>query len=463
VSDDDSFSGRVRRYAQVSTAIGGLAARLAGERYLGLTVDRGRHAAELKAALGGIKGPLMKVAQLLATIPEALPKEYVEELVQLQANAPAMGWPFVKRRMAGELGTDWQRRFRVFDRTAARAASLGQVHRAEALDGTVLACKLQYPDMASAVEADLRQLKIAMGLYERYDRAVTTAEIHAEIADRLREELDYQREAAHMRLYGDILRDEPGIAVPQPIPELSTRRLLTMTWLDGAPILDTAEAPIARRNQIALRMFRVWYVPFYRYGVIHGDPHLGNYTVAPGTSLNLLDFGCVRVFSAPFVRGVIDLYHALERDDRDLAVHAYRSWGFGNLSTEMIEVLNRWARFVYGPLLDDRARLIQEKSNGVDGASVVESVHRDVRRLGGVRPPREFVFMDRAAVGLGSVFMHLKAEINWHRLFHELIEDFDETALAARQHGALSSAGVPFSVEPKDQHPDRRRRRRPRL
>jgi len=463
VSDDDSFSGRVRRYAQVSTAIGGLAARLAGERYLGLTVDRGRHAAELKAALGGIKGPLMKVAQLLATIPEALPKEYVEELVQLQANAPAMGWPFVKRRMAGELGTDWQRRFRVFDRTAARAASLGQVHRAEALDGTVLACKLQYPDMASAVEADLRQLKIAMGLYERYDRAVTTAEIHAEIADRLREELDYQREAAHMRLYGDILRDEPGIAVPQPIPELSTRRLLTMTWLDGAPILDTAEAPIARRNQVALRMFRVWYVPFYRYGVIHGDPHLGNYTVAPGTTLNLLDFGCVRVFSAPFVRGVIDLYHALERDDRDLAVHAYRSWGFGNLSTEMIEVLNRWARFVYGPLLDDRARLIQEKSNGVDGASVVESVHRDVRRLGGVRPPREFVFMDRAAVGLGSVFMHLKAEINWHRLFHELIEDFDETALAARQHGALSSAGVPFSVEPKDQHPDRRRRRRPRL
>ena len=81
-----------------------------------------------------------------------------------------------------------------------------------ALDGTALACKLQYPDMASAVEADLRQLKLAMGLYERYDRAVTTAEIHAEIADRLREELDYEREAAHMRLYGAILQDEPGVA-----------------------------------------------------------------------------------------------------------------------------------------------------------------------------------------------------------------------------------------------------------
>jgi len=437
----------MRRYAQVSTAMGGLAARLAGERYFGLNLDRERHAAELKAALGGIKGPLMKVAQLLATIPDGLPKEYVQELTQLQANAPAMGWPFVRRRMAGELGTDWETRFRDFAKTAARAASLGQVHRATALDGRPLACKLQYPDMASAVEADLRQLKFAMSLYERYDRAVTTAEIHAEIADRLREELDYRREAAHMRLYGEILRGEPGVAVPIPLPDLSTRRLLTMIWLDGSPILDAARTTsLAERNEIAQRMFRIWYVPFYYYGVIHGDPHLGNYTVAPDRTVNLLDFGCIRVFHASFVRGVIDLYHALQRDDRDLAVHAYRSWGFGNLSREMIEVLNRWALFVYGPLLDDRKRLIQEKRSGAYGASVAESVHRDIRRLGGVRPPREFVFMDRAAIGLGSVFMHLKAEINWYRLFHELIDDFDEAVLVARQTSALAAAGVPVPV-----------------
>jgi predicted unusual protein kinase regulating ubiquinone biosynthesis (AarF/ABC1/UbiB family) len=443
MTDDNTLRGRVKRYAQVSTAMAGLGARLAGERYLGIAVDRGRHAADLKAALGGIKGPLMKVAQLLATIPDALPKEYVDELIQLQANAPAMGWPFVRRRLAGELGPGWQDCFCSFEKTAARAASLGQVHRAVALDGTPLACKLQYPDMASAVEADLRQLKLAMSLYERYDRAVGTAEIHAEIAERLREELDYRREAAHMRLYGAILAGEPKVAVPRPYRELSTSRLLTMTWLDGAPILETAKAPFARRNEIALRMFRVWYVPFYHYGIIHGDPHLGNYTVAPDGTVNLLDFGCIRVFRASFVRGVIDLYHALERGDRNLAVAAYRRWGFGDLSAEMIEVLNRWALYVYGPLLDDRARRIQEKGNGADGAAVVESVHRDIRRLGGVRPPREFVFMDRAAVGLGSLFLHLKAEINWHRLFNKLIEDFDEAALAARQRAALEAAGVP--------------------
>ena len=448
MTDEDNFIGRARRYARVGSAMGGLAARLAGERYLGITVDRERHAADLKAALGGIKGPLMKVAQLLATIPEALPEEYVRELIQLQANAPAMGWPFVRRRMAGELGPDWETKFRHFERVAARAASLGQVHRATAIDGTPLACKLQYPEMASAVEADLRQLKLAMGLYERYDRAVSTADIHAEIGARLREELDYAREAAHMRLYGEILKDESGVAVPRPIAGLSTKRLLTMTWLEGAPILDMTKAPLAVRNEIALRMFRVWYVPFYYYGVIHGDPHLGNYTVAPDHTVNLLDFGCVRVFPASFVKGVIDLYHALERDDRELAVSAYRRWGFGNLTHEMIDVLNRWAAFVYGPLLDDRARMIQEKASGAkrrpDGRNLVDSVHSDIRRLGGIAPPRAFVFMDRAAVGLGSVFLHLRARVNWHRLFHELIDDFDEGALARRQRAALKRAGVPL-------------------
>jgi predicted unusual protein kinase regulating ubiquinone biosynthesis (AarF/ABC1/UbiB family) len=446
VSDEDSLGGRVRRYARVGSAMGGLAARLAGERYLGVPINRERHAADLKAALGGIKGPLMKVAQLLATIPDALPDEYVRELIQLQADAPAMGWPFVRRRMTGELGPDWQARFTSFEHAAARAASLGQVHRAAALDGTALACKLQYPEMESAVEADLRQLRLAMGLYERYDRTVATGEIHAEIAARLREELDYQREAAHMRLYGAILNDEPGVAVPRPIADLSTKRLLTMTWLDGAPLLEVAaKAPLAVRNQIALRMFRVWYVPFYFYGVIHGDPHLGNYTVAPDHSVNLLDFGCVRVFPASFVNGVIDLYHALERDDRELAVAAYRAWGFGELSNDMIAVLNRWAAFVYGPLLDDRPRMIQERrrAGNDDGRSLVDDVHRDIRRLGGIAPPRAFVFMDRAAVGLGSVFLHLKAKVNWHRLFHELIDDFDEQRLAARQQQALAAAGVP--------------------
>ena len=442
--DDDSLPGRVRRYARVSTAMGGLAARLAGERYLGIEIDRSRHAAELTRALGGIKGPLMKVAQLLATIPNALPQEYARELASLQSNAPPMGWPFVKRRMASELGENWEQRFKSFEHDAARAASLGQVHRAVAKDGRLLACKLQYPDMGSAVEADLSQLKFFLSLYERYDRAVTTDEIHAEIGERLREELDYEREAAHMRLYRLMLASEKGVTIPEPVPELSTARLLTMTWIEGTQLLEAAKRPLAERNEIARNMFRAWYVPFYFYGVIHGDPHLGNYTVRRDNGINLLDFGCIRIFQAKFVKGVIDLYRALDTDDRDLAVSAYRSWGFGHLTNEIIDVLNRWARFIYAPLLEDRKRRIQEfEDDGIYGRDLAEDVHRQLRRLGGVKPPREFVFMDRAALGLGSVFTHLKAEINWHRLFHELIEDFAPEAMELGQKRALQAAAVP--------------------
>jgi predicted unusual protein kinase regulating ubiquinone biosynthesis (AarF/ABC1/UbiB family) len=456
VPDDDSIPGRVRRYARVSTAMGGLAARLAGERYLGIEIDRPKHAADLTRALGGIKGPLMKVAQLLATIPNALPQEYARELASLQSNAPAMGWPFVKRRMASELGADWEQRFKSFEHEAARAASLGQVHRAVAKDGTLLACKLQYPDMGSAVEADLSQLKFFLSLYERYDRAVTTDEIHTEIGERLREELDYEREAAHMRLYRLMLADEKGVTIPEPVPSLSTARLLTMTWIEGMPLLDVVKRPLAERNEIARNMFRAWYVPFYYYGVIHGDPHLGNYTVRRDNGINLLDFGCVRIFQPKFVKGVIDLYRALDTDDRDLAVAAYRSWGFGNLTNEIIDVLNRWARFIYAPLLEDRKRRIQElEEEGIYGRELAEDVHRQLRRLGGVKPPREFVFMDRAALGLGSVFTHLKAEINWHRMFHELIEDFAPESLESRQNKALAAAGVP---QAKPGKPRRKRR-----
>ncbi|MEM7173166.1 MAG: AarF/ABC1/UbiB kinase family protein [Pseudomonadota bacterium] len=440
------LSGRVKRYAKVTTSVGGLAAQVVGARFLGMSLNKEAHSSDLKAALGGLKGPLMKAAQILATIPDALPKEYAEELRQLQSNAPAMGWPFVKRRMRSELGPDWQSRFGAFERSAAAAASLGQVHRARSLDGHELACKLQYPDMLSAVEADLQQLKIMFGIYRRYDRAIDPSNIYKELAERLREELDYAREARHMQLYRTMLADEPGVQVPESFDALSTERLLTMTWLDGEPLLDfvAKTQDVSLRNEVALNMFRAWYVPFYFYGVIHGDPHLGNYSFADDGRISLLDFGCIRVFKPKFVKGVIDLYFGLLNDDQELMVEAYKTWGFTDLSNDLLEALNLWAKFLYGPLLDDRPQRILEEEGSLFGAKVANQVHQELRRLGGVRPPREFVLMDRAAVGLGSVFMHLNAEVNWHRLFHDLIDGFDIKALEKRQAAALKSCDLPL-------------------
>jgi len=448
VNEADSGStlfGEFKRFARTSGAVSGIAARVAGNRVFGIKTDRARHAEDLKTILGGLKGPMMKVAQILTTIPDALPEEYAKELAQLQANAPAMGWVFVRRRMAAELGPDWEAKFRSFGHEAAAAASLGQVHRAMLPDGRDVACKLQYPDMASTVEADLRQLKLAMAVYKRMDNAIHQEDIYVELATRLREELDYQREAAQARLYTLMLEGQPDIVIPTPVPEFSTRRLLTMTWLTGTGMqawLDT-DPPLEARNRIARALFRAWYVPFYRYGVIHGDPHLGNYQVNPEGGINLLDFGAIRVFGSNFVAGVIELFNAIRDNDDEHAHHAYKIWGFTDITKEKLDVLNDWARFLYEPLMQDRVRPIQETNDVTYGRSVAERVHEGLKRTGGIRPPREFVLMDRSAIGLGSVFLRLRAELNWQQLFHETVADFDESALEARQTAALAEAGVP--------------------
>ena len=450
-NEDNRFTARASRYARVGTNVGTVAARYAGQRLLGIEQDRDKAARDLAMALGGLKGPIMKVAQLLSTIPEALPKEYARELAQLQSQAPAMGPAFVRRRMTAELGRDWQSRFKSFELPSAASASLGQVHRAVHPDGRNLACKLQYPDMQSAVEADLNQLKFVFQLHARMEPGVDTKEIFTEIASRLREELDYDLEARHTRLYADIFADEPLIRVPEVITELSTGRLLTMNWLDGEPLLSFKEHSLEDRNQIARAMFRAWWYPFSHHGVIHGDPHLGNYTVfsqdGRPAGINLLDYGCIRSFPPTFVQGVVNLYQGLLAGDRDRVVAAYEEWGFRGLTDELIDGLTVWAKFIYGPLLDDRERTIADQTTpGEYGRREMMHVRKVLKEKGPVTVPREFVFMDRAAIGLGGVFLHLDAKLNWYRLFNETIEDFDLSTVSARQKRAFAAADVPLPV-----------------
>jgi predicted unusual protein kinase regulating ubiquinone biosynthesis (AarF/ABC1/UbiB family) len=455
------FSARAARYARVGANMSGVAARIAGARLFGLTLDRGRNATELAAALGGLKGPIMKVAQLMATIPDALPAEYAAELMKLQSEAPPMGWAFVKRRMGAELGPDWQKKFASFGHHPAAAASLGQVHRARAhgsqeaarrqheggSDGVELACKLQYPDMQSAVEADLQQLQLIFAIHRRMDPVIDTTEIAKEIGARIREELDYRREAKHVMLYRAMLAGIEQIRVPRVWPELSTGRLLTLDWLEGRRLLDHKDADLATRNRLGQAMFAAWWSSFSRFGVIHGDPHLGNYSVfddgGQPAGINLLDYGCIRIFPPKFVGGVVDLYHGLLRNDDELIVHAYETWGFKRLSRELIDILNIWARFIYGPLLEDRVRTLADGVKPSEyGRREAFRVHQALKQQGPVRVPREFVFMDRAAIGLGAVFLHLHAELNFHTLFNEAIEDYSIERVTGRQQAALAAAGL---------------------
>ncbi len=286
-----------------------------------------------------------------------------------------------------------------------------------------------------------------LSLHRRMRPAIDTREVAEEIGARLREELDYRREARHAELYRTVLADEPGIRVPDVHTDLSTRRLLTMGWLEGRRLLEFKGHDLADRNRIADTMFRAWWHPFTRVGVIHGDPHLGNYTVyeedgAPA-GINLLDYGCVRIFPPKFVTGVIELYRGLQQNDHERVVAAYEVWGFRGLKKEIIEALDIWARFIYGPLLDDRVRRIADGVSAAQyGRRQAFQVAQALKEHGPVTVPREFVFMDRAALGLGGVFIHLDAELNFHDLFNAAIEGYEERRLAERQAAALDGAGL---------------------
>lgn len=440
----DRLTGRMARFAKVGVGLGGAAATFGANRLFGSGDTEARNARALKEALGKLKGPMMKVAQMFSTIPDLLPPEFAAEMGELQANAPPMTGAFVRRRMAAELGADWRSKFAEFDLTPAAAASLGQVHRATALDGRALAMKLQYPDMQSAVESDLGQLGALMGIGRGMFPAIDTREIVEEIGARVREELDYEREAKAMALYRAFFAARGDIVVPEVVPELSTGRLLAMTWLDGRGLFAFKEASQETRNRIAKLLFEAWWTPFNRMGVMHGDPHLGNYSLAgEADRLNMLDFGCIRIFPPAFVGGVVKLFGALSTDDRAAQREAYEIWGFKGLTEDLIDTLNLWARFIYAPLLDDRVRTVADGVKPSEyGRREAFAVKQALEAKGPVTIPREFVLMDRAAIGLGSAFLHLGAEMNWRRLFEESLEGFSVEGLAQRQAAALGEVGL---------------------
>ncbi len=422
-----------KRIFKVGANVGSFLAKTATKNIFG--INNNNIPQELTEILGNLKGPIMKVAQILATIPEALPKEYAQQLSKLQAEAPSMNWLFVKRRMRAELGNNWLDHFQNFEKIANKAASLGQVHKAILKKNKrIVACKLQYPDMDSAIKADLKQLKLILKIYKQIDNSIITEEIYNELEERLIEEVDYLREAKHMNYYKSMFINNNLIKVPKTVPSLSTTKLLTMSWLEGKPLSTFFEAKSEVKNNIALNLFHAWYIPFYKYGIIHGDPHPGNYTISSdGKTLNLLDYGCIRVFKGDFVEAVIKLYFALKNNNNNLAAEAYKSWGFTKLNNDLIETLNIWALYLYGPLLENKIRNIQSHNTSSYGKELLGEVRKKLKKFGGIKPPKEFVLVDRAAIGLGSVFMRLNAKINWHLEFNKLIKDFDKNILNSKQ------------------------------
>ena len=221
-----SLFGELRRFARTSGAVGGIAARVAGERVFGIRTDRAAHAEDLQAILGGLKGPLMKVAQFLSTVPDALPAEYAEELAQLAGQRAGDGLgvrapPHGERAGAGLAAP--VRGFRPGGGGGGEPRAGASRDAARRHATSPASCNI--PTWPSTVEADLRQLRLAMAVYHRMDNAIQHEDIYTELAERLREELDYLREAAQMRLYRLMLAaTRRRASCREPIAELSHAR-----------------------------------------------------------------------------------------------------------------------------------------------------------------------------------------------------------------------------------------------
>jgi predicted unusual protein kinase regulating ubiquinone biosynthesis (AarF/ABC1/UbiB family) len=417
MDDSGSLGKRIGRVAQVTTTLGGAVIKTLGAKLSG---NSDRIPGVLTDALGRLKGPAMKVGQILAMVPGMLPDDIAESLMQLQSHAPSMGWSFVRRRMAFELGPDWQSKFSYFEKEASSAASLGQVHKAQLQTGEWVACKLQYPNMLSSIEGDLDQLRILLSLYDKAVPILDTTNIQSELNERLKEELDYRLERQMMERFHALFQESNlPVTVPKSFEDYSTDRLLTMEWHDGADLMTVKNWPMELKKRVAENLFNAWYYPLYNHGLLHGDPHFGNYRITPDGQIIMLDFGCVREFSQAFINGVHKLYRAFQENDPHLALEAYKDWGFQSLTLDLVDALNIWAKFLYGPLLDDRVRPLV--SSPEDGKDAAKAVIQALKQSGKVRPPKEFVFMDRAAVGIGSAMIHLGVELNWHQLFQDLL------------------------------------------
>ena len=438
ILDKDNFSKRLNRYFQITSQVGGIVTRIGANKYLGLNTDHKKNAHNLQEKFGQAKGPFMKIAQLLAMIPDAIPREYANQLMKLQTNAPPMGEYFVRRRMKNELGENWKKKFINFNETSSFAASFGQVHKAKLNNGQLVACKIQYPDMLSTVKADLVQLKVVLNLFEKFNKVIKTSKIHSEIKERLFEEIDYIKEAQNINIFNRIFKNETKINIPNIFSKYTTSKLITMSWLDGRSIHHLFTSSNNKlKEKVATNIFNAWYKPFYSFAIIHGDPHFGNYSFTKNGNINLFDFGCIRIFPVNFVKAVIDLYYALERKDIDLAVEAYKTWGFKKINKELIKILNLWASYIYGPLLENKRRFIQGDGKKGYGFAIANEVYKKLKQIGGVEPPKEFVFIDRAAIGMGSLFMKLNVRLNWYELFNNLIKDFELNHIKKKQEEIL--------------------------
>jgi len=370
-----------------------------------------------------LRGAFMKLAQMLSMREDLLPGEAIDILRTTQASVPPMDYRLISQQIRRELSKSPEQLFASFETEAFAAASLGQVHRARLKSGEEVAVKIQYPGVDATVEQDLGNLKLLLRTFQAIAgdlmrQKIDTKTIFAELQERLREELDYVNEARNIDEFRRLLDGDDSILIPRVIKQLSTRRVLTMTYIDGYRLADIfgEVAELELRTWVARKYYHLVWRQILEFGVLHTDPQPGNYLVTWHPKLAVLDFGSVRHFSEFVRRASLQLAEAVvARDDRSLAA-ALLKLGYidrGQDPAPMVQIIY----ILFEPVITDRMYHPDEYDAVAKAATVGELAFE--HKL--YKSPRHSIFLLRALIGLDGIMKGLDVKMNYCALFRECV------------------------------------------
>ena len=389
-----------------------------------------------------LRGAFMKMTQILSMRDDLFPSEAIDVLSVVQSSVPPMDYALIRQRIEHELGGTPEKLFAAFDPQAFAAASLGQVHRARLRSGEEVVVKVQYPGVERTVKSDLQNAEAlirALKLVARDvmgNRDMDYRGVYEELKTRMEEELDYEVEAANVALFRELYADDPKVVIPRVIPSRSTRRVITLGYVDGYRIRDILAPGVDQslKDWVMLKLYNVTWQQLLCFGVVHVDPHPGNYVVTHHPKLGILDFGCIRILPAALRDAYRDLNRALIEDDESLLADALVRLDFLNPDDDyrpMREILRR----LFAPLLVDREVDPREYKSMEELSAAVQ---RGIQ-AGYWKAPPHRVFLDRVLLGIDGYLKLAGTVANWHRIYKKWVysEPRDVSALleAHAKHG----------------------------
>lgn len=370
--------------------------------------------ARVVSSIGELKGISMKVGQIMSYIDVDVPDELREALGVLQTHAQPMDTEQVRAILVSELGDGGRRLAGALEPTPIAAASIGQVHRARLADGTLVAVKVQYPDIERAIENDFRPASMGSAMASMFFRGARIDGFIREARERFLEECDYLHEARCQERFRELFEGHPLITVPAVHADLCSRRVLTTTFIEGASFerFLASDPDQEQRDRLGEAMFEFYVGSLFRHGLYNCDPHPGNYLFLRDGRVAMLDHGCTREFGAGFVQKLVRLTEAVQSDERDLLHRAFLDLGMVREDVEYdFDTARELVRRFYGPMLRDEVTAIELGA----GAGMRRIVLRK-RQMMKLTMPGEFLFLFRIRLGLMAVLARMGSRANWYRL-----------------------------------------------